>query len=323
MKYPYSLISCLLCLLFLFFLFPETCFQGAYSGIYLWLNTIIPSLFPFLVVSNLMIQLKLLPYLTRIIAPFFQFFFRISKESTYPVLIGFLSGYPMGAKACADLVKEKQISVQEGQYLLSFVNNASPMFITSFLSIQCLNAPSLKYILYGIVLGSGITGGFVFRFFTNFSKKTTVIPKEISSKNSFSKMHPSSRVSCSFSEVLDNCIMNAFFVMCKIGGYIILFSIASTFLLLLPNSLGSLRILLIGATEITTGISCLCQKDFSFETKIVLTLIMTAFGGLSSIFQTQSVIAGSGLSIKTYTFTKLLQTFFAFLFSILLFIIIR
>lgn len=305
----------LLGLLLCFFFFPSLCFSGAKGGLTLWFYTIIPSLLPFLIVSNLILHLNLLPYLTPILAPVFQRLFSVSKAGCYPILIGLLSGYPMGAKACADLVRKEEISQKEGQYLLSFVNNASPMFITSFVATQCLQLPSMQYIFYGLILGSAFLCSLISRILLqkNFTTSSKIIAEPNQNKTN-NKL--------SFATALDASILDAFTTITKVGGFIILFSILGEFVLALPSCLGFLRYLFLCILEITTAIHFISLSTYSMTIKIILILATTTFGGLSGLFQTQSVIAGSGLSLTYYIFTKMLQSILVLLGTILLLIFI-
>lgn len=315
MKKQKLTIFLLLTLLLCFFFFPTTCFSGAKNGLTLWFYTIIPSLLPFLIVSNLILHLNLLPYLTPILAPVFQKIFSVSKAGCYPILIGLLSGYPMGAKACADLVRNGEISKKEGQYLLSFVNNASPMFITSFIATQCLKLPSMQYVFYGIILGSTYLCSFISNLFMrkiNTISTNTIAPKNQTPKNN----------SLSFAAALDVSILDAFTTITKVGGFIILFSILGEFVLALPSFLGFFRYFLLCILEITTAIHFISISTYPTAIKIILILTTTTLGGLSGLFQTQSVIAGSGLSLTYYIFIKVLQSLLVIFSTILLLIFI-
>lgn len=315
MKKQKITIFLLLSLLLCFFFFPSLCFSGAKGGLTLWFYTIIPSLLPFLIVSNLILRLNLLPYLTPLLAPFFQKLFSVSQSGCYPILIGLLSGYPMGAKACADLVRKGEITKEEGQYLLSFVNNASPMFITSFVASQCLKLPSLQYIFYGLILGSAFLCSLFFRLFSQKNKSQKQL---VSTSISTQKEEPLSLITA-----LDSSILDSFITITKIGGFIILFSILGEFVLALPAYLGFLRYLLLCILEITTAVHFVSISDYSMPIKIILILATTTFGGLSGLFQTQSVIAESGLSLTHYIIMKLIQSLFVILGTALLLIILR
>lgn len=289
-----STISFLLLLL----IFPTISLKGAKTGLMLWFQTVLPTLLPFMIVSNLIMQLNVTDCLTSCFYPTLGRLLRLSKPGCYPFLIGMLSGYPVGAKACADLIATNQISKEEGQYLLCFCNNASPMFILSFVAMQCLNIKRNPFIILGIVYGSALLTGVVYRIVHRKSLQAI-------------KLTNSTVVPCSSKParipafvILDQTILNAFTILVKVGGYIILFSILAEIVLHITFISETFRYFLIGFLEITTGSAAISFAQFSFTKKIILTNALTAFGGLSSHAQTYSVIIHSGLSIKKYFLFK-------------------
>lgn len=290
-----------LCVMLLFFFCPSLCFSGAKSGITLWINTVIPSLLPFLLLSNIVLEAGLLPYLSELIYPLFGPLFGVSKNGCFPILIGVISGFPVGAKTCADLVKQGQISLREGQYLLSFVNNASPMFLIVYMASQCLHCKELQYPLYFIILLSSLICSIVSRIF--FMPKRLSFSQE-PSKSSLKQKENKSHIAT----ILDHSIINSFLTVTKIGGYVILLSIVSAFLSHLPEQIQFTRYILLALTEMTTAISQIGEADLTLHTKIILSLASATSGGISSLLQTQSVIAESGLSMKFYIAAKLFQT---------------
>ncbi len=155
------LILCFALLLF----FPAACLEGARNGLLLWFHTVLPTLFPFLFVSSMLVATGTAHMISRIGKPFLAPVFRVSTDCCYAILIGLVSGYPLGAKTCADLVQEGSISKQEGQYLLCFCNNASPMFIISFTAGSLLGLPYRSCLLFWLtVLVSAFFTGAIYRF---------------------------------------------------------------------------------------------------------------------------------------------------------------
>lgn len=305
-----------LSVMLLFFFCPSLCFSGAKSGITLWINTVIPSLLPFLLLSNIVLEAGLLPYLSELIYPLFGPLFGVSKNGCFPILIGVISGFPVGAKTCADLVKQGQISLREGQYLLSFVNNASPMFLIVYMASQCLDCKVLQYPLYFIILLSSMICSIVFRIFfirkrPSFSQEPSMLSQNLKE----SKSH--------IATILDHSIINSFLTVTKIGGYVILLSIVSAFLSHFPEQIQFTRYFLLAATEMTTAISQIGESDLTLHTKIILSLASATSGGISSLLQTQSVIAESGLSMKLYIAAKIFQTTIVLLCTYTLLIILR
>jgi sporulation integral membrane protein YlbJ len=306
----------ILTLLLLLLLFPESTFIGSKNGLLLWFNIILPTLLPFVIVSNLIIKLHITNYISFILYPFFHKLFLISKEGCYPIIIGMISGFPIGAKACADLVKSNCISLSEGQFILSFCNNASPMFVTSFIALQCLNAPKWKYILLGILMIAPFITAFLYRLHESFFLAQHIRPT-INCRNRNLNLLVQNKNQSKF-EILDDSIFDGFEVLTKIGGYIILLSLLAQIIYdtsFLPSTVNSF---IVGLLEITTGCNALASTTLSFEKKTILITIITAFGGLSSLAQTQSVISNSGLSIKKYFFCKILNAMIATILIILI-----
>uniref|UniRef100_UPI00351C73F3 hypothetical protein n=1 Tax=Mediterraneibacter glycyrrhizinilyticus TaxID=342942 RepID=UPI00351C73F3 len=124
-------------LLFSFMLLsPKAVFSGASSGLLLWFQTILPTLFPFLLVSNLLLATGSIHYLTSAFSKICRTFLSVSDCGSFAVITGFLCGYPMGAKTAADLNTQGYITHREACYLLSFCNNTSPVFIMNYISIR-------------------------------------------------------------------------------------------------------------------------------------------------------------------------------------------
>ena len=100
--------------------------------------------------------------------------------------------------------------------------------------------------------------------------------------------------------ILDNTCTRKF---CKSNGYWI--PLPKPVLILLENVL-----------EITNGINCLANTDWSIQTKYILAMTATAFGGLSGIAQTSSMVKGTSLSMKKYCLVKLFLTLCTFLLAV-------
>ena len=191
-------------------------------------------------------------------------------------------------KTIADLVRSNYISKNEGQYLLSFCNNTSPMFIIGYLAFQNFQETELTLPSLAILIGTPIFCSFIFRHF--------YISSTICFENTDSKL---SHGLFNFS-LLDRAIMNGFETITRVGGYIILFSILFTILEQLPNSLG------VAFLEITNGIPLLWNSGLSYYLRYSLCLSLVSFGGVCSIIQTRAMIQDSGLSIRPYIKEKLI-----------------
>lgn len=295
-----------LILLFLFFR-PNQAVEASTTGLLLWFHTIIPTLLPFIILSNVIIRLDAMSYLTWFLSPVLTRLLGISKNGCYAVITGFLCGYPMGSKVTADLVSEGQISMAEGQYLLDFCNNVSPMFIISFIVTVSLQNTALIMPFLVILYASPLLTALVLNpFYRRRMAHAGLLPHQT---------QKASRLQINF-KIIDASIMNGFETVTKLGGYIILFAIIAKMVSSLPIPSEALKCLSTGIFEITNGIQATAASSIPDTLKQLMILGVTSFGGLSSIAQTESMIKDSGLSILKYIGAKLLSTCFTLLLAL-------
>lgn len=294
MKYKFSALLTIL-FFFLILLFPKECVAGASKGLVLWFDVVLPTLLPFLILSNLLLATRAVDLISRVISPVFCRLFHVSNYGSFVVLTGFLCGYPMGSKLASDLLREQKISYQEAFYLLSFCNNTSPMFIISFLLLQNLKSPTLTIPSLLILMGSPILCSFLFR---KISMPCRLKNKAPATKTDLGQIRESG--------LLDHCIMDGFETITKIGGYMMLFTILIELGQLLPSLTPELYTVLLSPLEMTTGIVSICQSSLSFPRKYVLSLALTSFGGVCCLAQTKCMIQKSGLPITPYIIQKLI-----------------
>jgi sporulation integral membrane protein YlbJ len=315
-KYKSKLLKGLILFFFiLMFLFPYASYKGASSGLMLWFINVLPTLLPFIIVSNLMIRLNIAGKISKLLYPLIGRLFRVSPNGSYPILIGFLSGLPMGAKTVADLATDNKIGQKESHFLLIMCNNASPIFIMSYIALNQLKMPKLRIPLFMIIYGSSILSAIIYRIYRNHYDKR----KQNNFDINISPVPPNSNYkSVRFSfDILDKSIMDGFEVVTKIGGYIILFSILAQIINEIGSSFSFFKAMAMGLLEITTGVDQICKIRMDSNIKIVLVSFLASFGGLSGLAQTKSVLGKSRLSIKTYFLVKLLSSFIAILLALL------
>ena len=99
--YLYSFLAFALTLLILSF--PADCFALALQGLNLWFNRMIPTLFPFMVLSGVMIRMNLTDSFVKILDPILGKIFQMKSTCIYGIVVGFLCGFPMGAHVTAQL----------------------------------------------------------------------------------------------------------------------------------------------------------------------------------------------------------------------------
>lgn len=281
---------------FIFMLtFPRQVFDGASKGLLLWFNSVLPTLLPFMILSNLLLRTHAADLVVRITGPLFRRIFGTSDYGSFAAVTGFLCGYPMGSKVTADLLLEGKISRSEAQYLLSFCNNASPVFIISYIVLQNMRQERLIFPALAILMLSPVIASFLFRFFYIHRKENPA--------GSYSGCKNGGQIQ---GNLVDTCIMNGFEMITKVGGYIMLFSIIVSLIQMADIANPLFQYLFLPSMEITSGISLLCQSSLSASETFFLCMVCTSFGGWCAAAQTNCMISETGLSIKPYIAQKLI-----------------
>lgn len=300
------MILIILMILGMLLVFPSSVSKGATDGLMLWFSIVFPALLPFMILSGVIVRLEITTSIGRMIYPLLHRILGVSANGCYPVVVGMLSGYPLGAKTVADMYQSGKITQREGQYLLSFCNNASPMFMLEYIGIYSigLNKPWMVLL---VVYSSGILSALLLKASEGcFGKRKRECQGGICKDNEKSCSCPCHRKErVGFISALDESILDSFVTLAKVGGYIILFSILAQLVEeLLPIPVMG-KLLGLGMIEITTGGEFLKVMDLSLAEKWIIGCAFCGFGGLSSIAQTASVLQGSGLSIKRYIVAKI------------------
>ena len=287
-------------------LFPKAVFNGASEGLLLWFQIIFPTLFPFLVVTSLLMSTGGLRFVAGLFGKPLRHLLRVSHPGAFAVLAGFLCGYPMGAKVTADLLKKDLITRDEAEYLLSFCNNTSPIFIINFIVWKTFGQEELLFPTLGILILAPLLLSFLFRRFYLHGRRFFPEPDQetLSAKSSFR-----------FSD-LDACLMDSFEAIVKVGGYIIVFSVLLSLLNMLPIS-RQLFLLAAPSLEMTNGIMLLKENLPAPLICYPAVIGLTSFGGFCSAAQTRCMLDGTGLKILPYIIEKLAAALAASLLAVL------
>ena len=287
-------------LLLYMLLFPKKVLADSLAGLDLWFHTVLPSLLPFMILSNVLIGANVVSQLMRPFSGFFRHVLGLSPEGGYAWLLGLFCGFPMGARLTGDMYRQHRISREEAGYLLTFANQSSPMFLSTYVVLHGLGDSTLTLPVFVIFYASAFLTSLVFRIRSRrFGLPPSKPKKEVPEQTSYGNL-------------LDTSIMNGFEIITRLGGYIILFSILAGIVLQLPAPLRTAAPFLSGLTEITTGI---------LQVKFTAIVCCTAFGGFSTVAQTSCMLNGTGLSIFTYLKGKLVNAAVAGLLCLVIFVV--
>ncbi len=297
-----SLSAAVIILLLGFLLkYPREALAASRDGLNLWLNTLLPTLLPFMILTGILIHTETAEKITAPAKLLWKKIFGLSPSGAYALILGLLCGYPMGAKITSDMYRHGKIGKREAQYLLTFTNHASPVFIHTYLIHICLEDRADKRILTMILLLSAVFTMLFFRFV--IYRNHTMEKKQPSGlKKEPSAARPSGTV-------LDTSIMNGFETITRLGGYILLFSVLSACVRHYWQPGSAAGYLLLGSLELTTGLHLLAGSALDFEIKYLTAAVLTSFGGFCIMAQTKSVLSEE-LSVLPYLAAKCLNALF-------------
>ena len=270
----------------------------AVLGLELWFQKMIPTLLPFMILSGIMIRMKLTEKVAMIAYPIVGPLYKVNKNVCYAMLMGFLCGFPMGARVVDDLYLRQMITKREAEFLLAFCNNIGPVYFCSFALPLLKRELVLPYLfgMYGIPLLYGLALRYtIFKDLSPQSKIYANAPSLVSCQYHRTELSLGERLLDEINDSINASVQS----MLILGGYMILFNLLN----LIPHILLDQPWKLISPLlEITGGLGLL-QDSLP-----LYSLLTLSFGGLSCIAQTYSCIGNSDLSIRSYILHKLILT---------------
>ena len=263
----------LLCATLALMLYPQPSMEAAKSGLALCYNVIIPSLFPFFVLSSLVVELGLAGYLGRLLEGLMRPLFHVSGACASAFALGFIGGYPVGAKTAISLYENGMCTKTEAERLLAFCNNSGPAFILGVVGAGVFASSRVGVLLY--------------------------------------LAHAAASIKNSFLSTLNICAFVVFFtvviqLLIRSGFLPGLAQVLGTVLAPFGLTPEWAQRLLTGALEISSGVWTL-SGDGTLSGKLILAAFMLGWAGISVHCQVLSFIGGSGLSVGTYLVGKLLH----------------
>ncbi|MFD3156523.1 sporulation integral membrane protein YlbJ [Haloimpatiens sp. FM7330] len=302
---------------------PKLCINSTLNGTKIFFNSVFTSLFPFLVITNIILQYDGIEIYSNLLGKSICSPLNLSKECSFPIVISFICGYPLGAKYTCDLYEQKIIDRNTCERLLNIASNASPMFVIGAIGTSMLKNKYLGYLLLISHYISCILMAIVLK-----SKNKQLYMNSSPLNKNYNKSN--------IGKILKSSIENAIHSSLSIGGFIILFSIITTLLKqnllfnmiikLISNMLNSsynfISSLFIGSIEMTNGCYLISSTSCTTITKLIVISFLISFSGLSIICQVYSFSCKFHLSIKKYIIRKLIQGILCSIITSILYIIV-
>lgn len=282
----------------------------------IWQNNLLPAIFPFFIISELLIQYGFVDFLGELFKGIMGKVFKLKGECAFVLAMSMVSGFPSGAKYTRSLLDQKIINEHEASKLLTFTHFSNPLFIIGTIGSLYLQNKKLSLLILIIHFLTNFIVGFLFRNIDYPNIKY----EHGSIKKAFIKMH-SKRLNSkeNFGIVLTNAIYNSFKTLVLMLGIIIFFLIITT----LFNSIFNLnpynRTIISGLLEMTQGVKYTSILNINLITKAMLIIFFISFGGLSVHMQIISIISGTKIKYFPFLIARIIHASLASLFLFIIF----
>lgn len=327
--------------------FSKSNLTAATNGLTLWATCVVPSLFPFFVITNLLSHTKVVSFTGKLLDKLMRPLFNVPGVGGFAFVMGLISGYPVGAKVVSDFRENGLVTKDEGERLLAFTNNSGPLFILSSVGIGLFGDTKtgllllcthvLACITVGIILGKfSKKSDDEFRgIYRNCNSYLNNKSEQFSVKNRTANLGKNSVTFKNLGEVLGNSINSSISTILMIGGFVVTFSVIisilnqthaldllskffNPILSFLGFDLSFAKPLLSGILELTNGVNLIANIHIkAISQNVILCAFLLGFGGLSVLLQVFSIVAKTDLSMKKYLIGKFLQGIFAAIYTFL------
>ncbi|NDI36746.1 sporulation integral membrane protein YlbJ [Chengkuizengella sediminis] len=327
MVYIIPLIS--LTFILLIIVYPTISFNAAIRGITIWWDVLFPALFPFLVVSEILLGIGIVHFFGTLLDPIMRPLFRVPGIGGFVMTMGFASGYPVGARLTSKLWEQKLINQVEGERLVAFTSTSDPIFLIGAVSVGFFHDVNLALILAISHYGAGIIVGLLMRF---HGKNTTNTIFQIKTEQrgfilfrAFQSMHKARledgrTLGIIISEAVEASIKLIF----VIGGLVVFFSVIleiltkinfldlfyfifQYFLPLLGLPIELSQVIINGTFEVTLGAKSAGEANTSLIAKTAAAAFVVSWSGLSVHAQIASILHFTNLRYTPFFIARLLH----------------
>lgn len=264
---------------------PKTVATGVKNGLLLWFNGLIPALFPYMIIGNLIIMSGAAVDIAIVFKPIAKLL-KISSTAAYCIFSGLFFGYPSCAVNSILMVKEGYLDKESANLCVCAFNNISPAFIIGFVCIGIYN--KTQYILPFLLIF------YISLLLSTITIKLFLFKKLIAPEKDYEpKTAKKNIISTSILLSVKNITL--------LAGYVVIFSILSEYIVYIQHVQFALPFL-----EICNGISKVYNN-------IPLVMSALSFGGISGIFQTFGVDSDGIINKKKYIYSKAISGITGFL----------
>lgn len=189
---------------------PQAAAEGAGTGLSFCAKVLIPSLFPFMVLSSFVVKSGLSSFLSRPLRPITQHLFHLPGCAGATIVMALIGGYPSGARGIKALVEQGEITPKQGEQMLTFCVGAGPAFVISVVGTGLLGSAQAGIILFVSQIAASVLVG--------------ILSGRLSRESHFSRPASSQISSVRFADALVESTADSTSGMLNMCAFVILFS---------------------------------------------------------------------------------------------------
>ena len=271
----------------------------------IWKENVFPSLFPFFVLSELLINYGFIELLGELFKPIMNKLFKVKGVGAFAIIMSIISGFPSSAKYIKELFKKNLIDENEATKILTFTHFSNPLFILGTISLLFLNNKEVGLlILICHYIGNFIIG-IMFRNYYPSKEET----KKISLKNTLIEISDKRiKNNKSFGEIITNALLNSINTLILILGVITMFLVITT---IIDNNItinSFHQSILNGFFEMTQGLKYVSLEEIPLKLKSTISVMIISFGGLSVHMQIISILSDTKIKYFPFLTARIIHT---------------
>ena len=283
----------------------ETILNSVSFSLTIWKNNIFPSLFPFFVLSEIMIKYGMTEFVGNLLKPFMNKLFKIKSTAAFVFVMSILSGNPANAKYTRELYLNKDLNKNEATKILCFSCFANPLFILGTVSLLFLNNKEVGLLLLLCHYTGNIIIGLLLRNYYPSPKEK----EKVSLIKAINAMHQKRlKNKESFGEIITNSILHSIDTLLLILGVMTMCLVITTIIDNNLNLNSILQSLLNGGVEMTQGLKYISMEDIPLKLKCILSVMILSFGGLSVHMQIVSILSDTKIKYLPFLLSRILHS---------------
>lgn len=308
MKKIFVSITIMIILLFLAFeilISSNDILKSVIFSLKIWETNIFPSLFPFFILSGLLINYGFVELLAELFKPMMNKIFKINSNASFVFVMSIISGFPSNAKYTKELYQKGLLNAEEASKILTFSHFSNPLFILGTVSIAFLKNKEIGFLILCTHYITNIIIGLIFRNYYISDYKN----EKISFKKAIMQMH-NKRINNpkSIGVIITESITSTINTLLLILGTVTIFLILTTILDNNLNINSYYQSILNGFIEMTQGLKYVSLLNIPLKIKSIIAVMILSFGGLSVHMQVISIISDTKIKYLPFLTARLLHS---------------